>query len=200
MEIILPENIEDVTLGTFQKYAELLKREDLSELEFNKRKIHIFTGIPQRKISKVKQSDYKGILEQIDIALNTDSPFKNTFTLKDITFGFNPNLDTMTTGEFADLSKYGTDIENLHLVMAILYRPITEEVGKSYTIESYKGTKEHAETMREIPLNIANGVLGFFCSLAKGLRLHTQRFTREELLRAAKHQTTSKNGIGMPPS
>ena len=197
MEIILPENIGEVTLGQFQRYAELLKREDLSKLEFNKRKIHIFTGIPQRKVVNIKQSDYKEILGQIDEALNQDSPFQNTFELNKFRFGFHPNLDEMTTGEFADLSKYGDAIETLHNTMAVLFRPIVQEVGDKYTIENYNGTKEYAELMKEMPLSVANGALGFFCRLANELRVHTQKYTRAELLKGVKQLLTSKNGDGM---
>ena len=181
-----------------QRYAELLERDDLKEEAFNKRKIHIFTGIPQRDISKIKQSDYKQILEQVDKALGLDVEFEKFFTMNGVDFGFHPNLDEMSMAEFADLSKYGSELETMHNTMAILFRPIAEKGGQSYTIESYNGTKEYAEQMREMPLSIVNGAIGFFCNLAKELRLHTQRYTIQELLKVQTLSTTSLNGVGSP--
>ncbi len=200
MKIIQAENIGEIPLGQFQKYAELLERTDLKDADFNKRKIHIFTGIPQRDVAKIKQIDYKDILEQIDKALEVDAPFEKFFTINGFEFGFHPNLDEMSTAEFADLSKYGTEVETLEKTMAILFRPIVEKVGSSYTIESYNGSKQYSELMKEMPLSIVNGALGFFCSLAKELRIHTQRYTIAELLKVQAHLTTSLNGDGMPQS
>ena len=69
MKIILPESIHDITLHQFQEYNELLKREDLDEYNFNKRKIQIFTGIERKRIDLINVIDYKDIVEQIDKAL-----------------------------------------------------------------------------------------------------------------------------------
>ena len=121
MKIIQAENIGEIPLGQFQKYAELLERTDLKDADFNKRKIHIFTGIPQRDVARVMEKDRKNMLEQIDKALEVDAPFEKFFAINGFEFGFHPNLDEMSTAEFADLSKYGTEVETLEKTMAILF-------------------------------------------------------------------------------
>ena len=124
MRITLPESIQDITLYQFQLYNELLERTDLDEYNFNKRKIQIFTGLERSKIDLISSQDYKGIIEQIDLALNKTVEFKPTFYIKNVEFGFVPNLDKITQGEFIDISKYGTDINETHRLMAVLFRPI----------------------------------------------------------------------------
>ncbi len=200
MKVLLPENINDITLGQFQKYMKLAERvEDLSDLEFNKRKIAIFTNLPQRKVKHISKKDYDSILEQIDTALNTDVEFKDRFTLKGVEFGFHPNLDEMTTGEYVDLSKYGEEVENLHYIMAILFRPITgKDALGNYQIAGYIGTDGYKDLMKEMPLNIVNGSLVFFYNLAKELRISTQKSTAMLQRKVKELQDISKSGVGMP--
>ena len=127
MKITIPESINDITLGAFQKYHELLQREDLQQFDFDKRKIEIFTALKREDISHIKQSDFKFIIEKIDIALEQNVEFEPTFKIKDVEFGFIPNLDKISTGEFVDLRKYDVGVETLHNLMAILFRPILKK-------------------------------------------------------------------------
>ena len=124
MKITIPESIADIKLHQFQKYTLLLERTDLTPDQFNKRKVEIFTGLERTRIDLISSQDYKEITEQIDLALNQTVEFKPTFFIKDVEFGFIPNLDKITQGEFIDISKYGTDINEMHRLIAVLFRPI----------------------------------------------------------------------------
>lgn len=199
MKIILPENIEEITLEQFQKYSLLLEREDLDDFQLNKRKVSIFTGIKYKDLNNIDARDFEDILTQIDIALNVDVKFKDRFVLNGVEFGFIPNFDKISTKEFVDLSLYPLDdIETYHNLMAILFRPIkkTDSFG-NYNIKSYNGTERYAELMKQTPMNIVNGALVFFLNLAKELQTSTQKYMEVELLKEAKHPTTLKNGDGM---
>lgn len=219
-KITLPENISEITLDQYQRFDKLNKRTDLSELNYNKRVIEIFTELKYRDIGNISHKDYADILEQVTKAMNQDCKFENRFSIQDVEFGFIPNLDEMTTAEFVDLSKWGIEVENLHRVMAVLFRPIAYKKIKNswfqrllradeyyeikqldrfnnYDIAGYNGTKEYADVMKRMPMNIVNGALGFFYHLAKELRIHTQRYTREVQQRAVKLQGTSKSGDGI---
>jgi hypothetical protein len=178
MKITLPEHIADITLDQFQKYALLLKREDLDDYQLNKRKIEIFAGIRYHDVNNVSNKDFKDILKQIDIALNADVLFVNKVKIGDTTFGFIPNFDKMTAKEFTDLSLYPLeDIDTYHNLMAILFRPITnKDAFDNYDIETYNGTERYAEVMKKLPMNVVNGALVFFYNLANELEMSTQRF------------------------
>ena len=182
MKVTLPESIEEITLETFQRYQQLKDRKDLDTFEFNKRKIEIFTNLNRKQIKNVNQSDYKWMLDQIDTALNQDAEFKNTFEIGAVKFGFIPNLDKCTTGEYTDLRKYQEGgIETMHNLMAVLFRPIIKtDKFKNYEIISYFGTEQFADTMKKMPLSIVNGALVFFLNLAKELSSYTQKYTLEE--------------------
>lgn len=198
MKIILPESINDITLFQFQQYDELLKREDLDEYNFNKRKIQIFTGIERNRIDLVSSVDYKMILTQIDLALNQTVEFKPTFFIKDVEFGFIPNFDKITQGEFIDISTHGSSVESMHKLMAVLFRPIkNKDVLGNYEIIKYKGTKQYSDIMKHMPLSIINGSLVFFSSLANELINYTQKYMIQEPAREKQQMITSKNGVGM---
>jgi len=201
LKVTLPESIAEVTLDQYQKFYKLTGREDLSELNFNKRKIAIFTELNFNQVGKIPHKDYKEILEQIDKAIDRTYGFEQRFFIEDVEFGFIPNLDKITTGEFVDLSKWGVEIKNLHRVMAILFRPIVvKDSFKNYQIAGYNGTDEFGELMRRTPMHIVNGALDFFYNLAKELRVDIQRFTSRELVRESKRQAILKSGTGTQPS
>ena len=199
MILTLPENIQEITLGQYQRFDVLNKRTDLSELSYNKRVIEIFTELKYRDIGNISNKDYTDILEQLTKAMGQDSEFEYTFKIQGIEFGFVPNLDDITTAEFVDLSNWGLEVENFHKIMAILFRPITNRDGfKNYEIANYEGTKKYADVMKLMPMNIVNGALGFFSLLANELRVHTLKsMTEEELQKEAKLLDTLKSGDGI---
>ena len=198
MKITIPESIADIKLHQFQKYTLLLERTDLTPDQFNKRKVEIFTGLERTRIDLISSQDYKEITEQIDLALNQTVEFKPTFFIKDVEFGFIPNLDKITQGEFIDISKYGTDINEMHRLIAVLFRPIKnkDSLG-NYEIINYKGTEQYANIMKHTPLSIVNGALVFFSSLANELVSYTQKYMVVEQVREVVQPITSRNGGGM---
>jgi hypothetical protein len=200
MKIILPENINDITLGTFQRYKILIERTDLDEFELNKRKIEIFTGLNRKDIANIGHSDYAEILNQIDKALNETVDFEPLFKIEDVEFGFIPNFDKISTGEYMDMKKYDAGVDTLHNLMAILFRPIKKKDSfNNYSIIEYQGTYQYANIMKRMPLSIVNGALVFFWNLANELTSYTQRFMEEERAREKSQSNTLKNGIGMQP-
>jgi hypothetical protein len=198
MKILLPESIADITLHQFQLYNELLERTDLDEYNFNKRKIQIFTGLERNRIDLISVADYNDIVNQIDLALNQTVEFKATFFIKDVEFGFIPNLDKITQGEFIDVSNYGTDVNELHKLMAVLFRPIkNKDSFNNYSIINYKGTEQYSNIMKHMPLSIVNGSLVFFSSLANELVSYTEKYMQVEPAKEEAHPTTLKSGGGM---
>jgi len=198
MKVTLPESIHDITLLQYQQYDDLLQREDLDEYNFNKRKIQLFTGIERNRIDLIGSVDYKMMLTQIDSALNQTVEFKPTFFIKDVEFGFITDFDKITQGEFVDISTHGSSVENLHKLMAVLFRPIKKkDILGNYEITNYTGTKQYSDIMKHMPLSIVNGSLVFFSSLANELINYTQKYMRVGQAREETQETISKSGDGM---
>jgi len=196
MKVNIPENISEVTLDQFQKYMNLIDS-GIDEEQMRVRKIGIFANIPYKILRDVRATDFERIEAQIDKALETNHEFKNRFTLNGIEFGFIPELDQMSLGEFSDLEKYQSGVEELHKLMSILFRPITNSNGERYEIENYKGTSKYSEIMKQTPQSIVNGALVFFLNLANELEDYTLKYSSEEIARGVKLKRTSKTGAGI---
>ena len=202
LKITLPENISEITLSQYQRYIKLTEREDLTEQGFDKRKVCIFTKIPFHDLDKVKQKDFKSINEQIDKALGEDCKFVTRFEMNGIEFGFIPNMNDMSTKEFVDTTLYPIDdMSTWHNLMAIFFRPVIKSDGlDNYDIETYKGTDEYKEMMKETPMNIVRGASIFFWTLQRALLKSTQRYTVEALKKGRKQRRFLISGDGYQPS
>ena len=198
IKITLPENVSEITLEQYVEFAKLQNRKDsLDDLAYTKRFISIFTGLRFKELRHVTLDGFNTTTQEIIKALDTPVPFENRFTLNGVEYGFQPNLDEMTTGEYVDLSACGTDHELLHRVMAILFRPIvsTDSFG-NYEIAQYNGTKDTEEIMKQAPMNIVNGMLVFFWSLSKELRKTFKESTEEVGVQRMGHLNTLRSGDG----
>ena len=171
VKITIPEDQSEITLGQFQKYDTLIKREDINDFEKAKRVVSLFTGLKYHQVGQMEQKDYIDIVGHVAIALAKECEFVDTFELNGDKYGF-INLDKMTTGEWVDLQTSGEDTENLHKTMAVLFRKIKKQTKHGYRVVDYNGTAATKDLMKELPMNVVNGCLGFFLSLQKELSNH----------------------------
>lgn len=200
MKLILPEHIGEITLEQFQNYNLLLENKDYTDIEFENKKIAIFTKLDEKSCELLTQKDRKDCLDIIDNSLNHTIEFTNKFDFNGKNYGFIPNLDNISGFEHADLTTAGMDVQNLHVVMAVLFRPIiNEDKFGNYQIEPYNGTQSTEEGMKQLPLHLVNGALFFFLNLSKELRIHTLKSTEVELKKVKTLVTTLRNGVGMQP-
>jgi hypothetical protein len=94
-----------------------------------------------------------------------------------------PEIDNMTYGEYLDLVSYTSSKDMwsfMPIIMSILYRPITQRVGKLYTIEPYDGTKdERIELFKHVlTMDVVFGATAFFLNLQKDLRTGILTYTQ----------------------
>ena len=198
MKITLPENISEITLGQYQRYLTLIKK-DLDDYNFINNKIEIFTGLNKGIVEKLSRKEIEEINAQIDKALNEDAKFVNRFFIGEVEFGF-VNIDKISQGEYIDLCEYSKDIEqgtNLNKLMAVLFRPIIDKgVNNTYRVEAYSGSDEYFELMKRTPMNVVNGCLGFFLTLQNDLLNYILKYTEAEQVKEQKRQDILKNGVG----
>lgn len=190
MKINIPESIADIRLEQFQRYTALSESTDDDKIE-------IFTGLERERIKLLGQKDYSDIVAMIDASLNQTVEFQPTFKIRDVEFGFIPNFDKITAGEYRDLTIYSQDVAEMHKLMAVLFRPIKKKIGSKYKIVEYNGTEKRADVMKYMPLSIVNGSLVFFSNLASELINYTQKYTEEVQVREEVPATTSRSGGGM---
>ena len=112
-------------------------------------------------------------------------------------YGFIPNWQQFSLGEWIDIEEYSGDFwNNAHKIMSILYRPIVRQQGDAHTIEKYTA-KEDSEAFKLLPADLFGGCILFFLSSKRTL-LHTMK---SSLLIAAESLTSSAvNGDGIQAS
>ncbi len=116
-------------------------------------------------------------------------------------FGFIPNLDKMSFGEYIDLESYISDWDNMHKALAVMYRPIIAGKKHLYEIEPYEGSEKWADVMKDAPVNVALGAVVFFYRLGSKLSKYTMNSLLEqnkgEMENTALKQALEENGVGI---
>ena len=193
LDIKIPDNLNDITLGKWQDIIEI--GENVEPAFYIKRILSIVYNI-KADFNSIKESDIERMSDAGRNILTESPVFQNRFTLGGVEYGFIPNLEDITFGEFVDLDKY-TERENYAKLMSILYRPITKkQSGGRYKIGKYKGSYQ----FKEIPLGIALGAVGFFLTLGQQLMTDTLNSLTEGEVAQAKKSILAKNGDGIAAS
>ena len=204
LDLNIPKTLRGVKLREWVKFFDIYeKNKDNDSNEFlNKKMLEIFCGTKLKDLHKIPVSSFDSIIEHLYNILNSDTPLVNRFKMKgsddvEVEFGFIPNLDKMTYGEWEDLENYIWDNKNMHRAMAVLYRPLVYNIGDKYKIHEYQGTDFYAEVMREMPIDIALGAKVFFYRLATKLGVYTMDSTLKQYLKseeANSQELSEKNG------
>lgn len=195
----IPESLNEVTLSQYQKWVKIIDEEKISTF-FQQKMIEIFCNAELKKILQMKVKDVDEVTSNIDNLFNEKPLFVPTFNLGEIEFGFIPQLDEMTFGEYIDLDNYLTDWETMHKAMSVLFRPILHKRKGKYVIEEYQGSDTY--NLSEMPLNVVMGALVFFCNLRNELQKHILNYlkTQDQVEIPQGLKDSLKNGIGINPS
>lgn len=177
MEITIPESWSEITLEQYLKFYKSVKPyqdTDQYQTKVLENSIYHFCG--------VSADVYRILPEKVFTDLSNDmldliqeskkQELVLTFELMDQKYGFLPSLDEMTYGEYADLVTYSKDVwQNIALLMAILYRPITEEKGDKYKVQAYSGTNDSQVELfnKKLTMDVVFGGLSFFFNLQMDL-------------------------------
>ena len=168
LELLVPTSLDEIPLRAYQDFKKTADGSN-DELFISEKMVSLFCGIELKEVIKIKATDLTDMVEHFNKLFSVHPPFKNRFKIGEIEFGFIPNLEMISWGEYIDAEKYLGDWENMHKAMAVLYRPITKKKGDKYEIMEYTGTSEFSDLMKLTPVSIAIGASVFFWTL--GLEL-----------------------------
>ena len=192
----------DVTLD---KWVKLINKKEKTKSQEALETISILSDIPKKVINELSVENIAVILKRIAYLQEKDnSKLKKIFKLNDIEYGFHPNLEEITLGEYADIETYlKNGIENnLTKLMAVLYRPVTERDGNNYSIEAYgtSNSRMRAEKFKKMKASDVNNALVFFWILGKELLIALQQFLMEqnqEILNKVQMNSLQTSGAGL---
>jgi|TARA_R110002020_G_scaffold34443_4_gene104772 hypothetical protein len=169
-EFKLINSWNDVTL---ESWAKLIDFENGSKSNEAIETIKALSDIPEKLIKQLSLNDVATIMSKVgELQQNANYSLKRIIKVGDKEYGYHPDLNSISLGEWADLEtfiKAGLD-KNLPEVCAVLYRPIVEKKNKKYTIEAYDGEISiRAEEFKKMSAEQVQGALVFFWTFVKEL-------------------------------
>ena len=190
-EIVIPTSLSEIPLKSYQEFMKVVEKSNDEEF-IGQKTIEIFCGLKMKDVVKVKWSDVKSLTLHLNEIFKTKPKFQATFKIENTEFGFIPNLEDMTFGEYIDLESNISSVETFHKAMAVMYRPITKKVKDRYEIFEYVGSDEFSDVMKYAPLNVVLGATVFFSTLGSDLVQHTLTSLEMEIQKNPKIMTLAK--------
>jgi hypothetical protein len=200
-EINVPTSLNEITLEQYQTFMRINDANDSEEFIAQKM-VSIFCKIKLSQVLYIRASDVASIVASFTKLLQTDKKLITRFELGGKEFGFIPNLEDMSFGEYIDLETNLGEWDSMHKAMAVMFRPITQKKGDKYEIEPYNGTANYSDVMKYVPLDVVLGAMVFFCHLSDELLKATLSYLTDqaEAMDILPKNNLTNNGDGITQS
>ena len=200
MKLNIPTKLSEITLGQYKLYLKISK-EVTEERMLGASMISIFCNIKMEQVMLLKLKDSEEIIKMITDLFESTPNLVRSFKLNETSYGFLPELDEMSLGEYIDVDTYIGDWDNIEKAMNVLYRPILTRLKDKYNVEEYIVGND--KNLLNMPLDAVLGAVFFLLSLGKDLSLTMMNSLEvEEGMKEAlmQQQTLDGNGDGTQAS
>ena len=178
---------EEVTL---QKWLKLIEFHKKGKSEEALETIALLSNIPKDLINQLELKDVALMMGKIsELQKKQSNNLKRIVKIDGTEYGFHPDLDSITLGEYADIETFIKNDIQQHLpeLCAVLYRPVKEKKNRIYTIEPYDGDISiRAEEMKKMSAEQVQNALVFFYDFVKELLWILPSFLTEKMKSMAK--------------
>lgn len=173
MKLTIPTELSELSLEQVQKILLVESNEEIGALSKRLHTVMIMTGASSDEVSRIPHGQVLEITQRLYTLMDTktDIPLQRHVSYLNRKYAFIEDVRDMETGAFIDLdemTKDGKYIENLHKIMAILYRPINKKLGEDYELKSYvtERTRDREERqavfLKHMTYDVVRGAVGFF--------------------------------------
>jgi len=194
-KIQIPSSLSEITLKQYKKFLKVQK--NVKEEKFlNAKMIEIFCNIALDKVMLLKLKDSQEIISILSNMFNEKPNLVTRFKLNKVDYGFHPQLDELTLGEYIDLDTFIGDWENMEKAMNVLYRPVTIKLKDKYNIDDYKLGTESA--LLDMPMDAVMSSIFFLWSLGLDLsKIMTNSLEKEETEILTQYLSSQESGVGI---
>lgn len=197
LKLDIPTSLSEVTLRQYKAYLKI--KDDNTKLEIlNTRIIEIFCKAKLKDVMLLRLSDSDEIIKIIHNLFDKNPSLVKSFKLNNKEYGFHPELDDLTLGEYIDLDTYIGDWDNMEKAMNVLYRPILTKLKDRYSIEDY--IVENDAQMLDMPMDAVLGAIFFLWNLGIDLSKTMMNYLEAED-QVDQHLTqylnSQQNGVGI---
>lgn len=189
VQIKVPTELNEIPLKHYQDFLKVQGNSNDEEFIAQKM-VEIFCGINLSEVAKIKLKSLNQLITHFTELFGSKTKFTNKFTIGDIEFGFIPNLEEITFGEYVDLENYLQSWDTYHKAMAVLYRPIKTRIKDKYEIQEYNPNQDMQELMKFAPLDICISASLFFWNLGSELLQATLSYLETEIQKSQDMRTT----------
>ena len=195
LNVKIPTSLKEITLRQYKKFLKIQENTE-DEKFLNAKMIEIFCGVKLEEVMLLRLKDSLEITSILSRLFEEKPALITEFKLNKIKYGFHPNLDDMTLGEYIDLDTFIGDWENIEKAMSVLYRPILVKLKDKYSIEEYQINKE--ESMLDMPMDAVMSSIFFLWNLGLELsKIMTNSLEEEETEALTQYLTSVGNGDGI---
>ena len=170
-----------LTLGEYMTLQKTNK-EDLNTPKL----LEMITGIPEKVIKKIDSNRTLFLVNKImkEKMDNKKNPVQATFEFNGVLYGLETDLTKLNFGGWIDLEIFISQgfSENLNKIVALYYRPIRAQLGKTYVLEPYDTDEclKRAEEFLNLPFDIVSGSSSFFFQFTKTYTNDTLRILKQK--------------------
>lgn len=183
MTLDIPHSLSLVTLRQYLAYH--LCADDAE-------RVAVITGISVDQAKSLRMDRVKEVIEIFEGCLNqTPEKFNRVVKVGKLKVGFIPDLTWISLDEHIELDNLAKEIwatdtpdyRSLPKLLAVLFRPVTSQVGAYYDIEPYDGTKvkKYMQFFDELTMDTVTSALLFFSTIAKELKISSIEYLKDRL-------------------
>ncbi len=197
IQINVPTSLNEIPLKNYVDFLNVQKGSNDEEFVAQKM-IEIFCGIRLVDVAKIKLTSLNEMVVHFTELFNQKPKFQQTFKIGDIEFGFIPNLEDISFGEYVDLENNLQSWDSFNKAMAVMYRPIKTRIKDKYDIQEYSGTKEYQDLMQYAPLDVCIAASVFFYNLSNELLAATLNYLQKQIKKDPNLSTTLVKQLNLP--
>ena len=162
IKVVIPESLKDIKAADYARFVQM----DIKEQDLVQQAILYFVGLNEKDLRKISAAAITEIGQSTMEALNEIPKLERFVELDGVKYGFHPDLEKMTFGEFVDLEEYFKEpYKNWQRILGLLYRPVVKESQGRYLIEDYDPDKHNGDALKEVDAAVLQGALLFFYRL-----------------------------------
>ena len=195
LDITIPTDLSEITLRQYKHFLKIQKTVD-DENFLSAKIIEIFCKVKLEDVMQIKFNDSEYIVNTLTEMFEQKPNLVTKFKLNNKEYGFHPQLDDLTLGEYIDLDTFIGDWENIEKAMAVLYRPVVNKLKDKYTIEEYKVGRD--ADMLDMPMDAVLSSIFFLWNLGLDLSKTMMNYLdKEETQALTQFLNSQPNGAGI---
>ena len=173
LTLTIPTSLDDLTILDVVVFDEIMKEEGLSDAQRTTKLIAHLQGLSDEEVKLLPLDVFNQLANTViplftETSENIDIKDRRIVVIDGQSYGLDPKLEAIETGAYIDLQELLTsEVISMDKIMAILYRPVTQEFGELYNVSTYSDEDDQLVAARaelfkhRMPYSVVRAVVNF---------------------------------------